>query len=201
MENNDEREIEAKDYASSGKIMLIAIVVLFVVIIIMLCIHVYVRWGIAAARRRQQVIRRSPRRRSPQFVFYVEPAARIALTTRGLHPSVMATLPVFTFAEGRSEATECSVCLSEFSEGETGRVLPKCKHSFHTECIDMWFQSHATCPLCRAPVEARGEESVVVSVVCEGQEEEEVVGESSSSSSSSSRTVSREKSSQCDSVS
>lgn len=46
------------------------------------------------------------------------------------------------------------MCLSEFEEGETGRLLPKCKHSFHIECIDMWFHSNSTCPLCRAPVEA-----------------------------------------------
>ncbi|CAI0466895.1 unnamed protein product [Linum tenue] len=48
---------------------------------------------------------------------------------------------------------ECAVCLSEFEEKEAGRTLPKCGHSFHTECIDMWFHSHSTCPLCRSPVE------------------------------------------------
>lgn len=34
-----------------------------------------------------------------------------------------------------------------------GRELPKCHHSFHIDCIDMWFHSHSTCPVCRAPVE------------------------------------------------
>lgn len=28
-------------------------------------------------------------------------------------------------------------------------MLPKCKHGFHVECIDMWFHSNNTCPLCR----------------------------------------------------
>ncbi|TKY54172.1 RING-H2 finger protein ATL2 [Spatholobus suberectus] len=142
-----------EDYALSGRIMLIAIVVLFIVIIIMLCLHVYVRWRLVRARR-QQHLRRSNR---PQFVFYMDPAASIALTRRGLHPSVISTLPVFTFSPATTNPTECAVCLSEFEDGETGRVLPKCNHSFHTECIDMWFQSHATCPLCRAAVEAQPE--------------------------------------------
>lgn len=48
---------------------------------------------------------------------------------------------------------ECAVCLSEFREGEVGRKLPKCNHSFHIDCIDMWFLSHSTCPLCRAGVQ------------------------------------------------
>eukprot|EP01018_Ginkgo_biloba_P000211 Gb_04643 [translate_table: standard] len=40
-------------------------------------------------------------------------------------------------------------CLCEFEKNEKGRMLPRCSHSFHTECIDMWFHSHSTCPLCR----------------------------------------------------
>ncbi|KAJ0979455.1 hypothetical protein J5N97_014929 [Dioscorea zingiberensis] len=47
---------------------------------------------------------------------------------------------------------ECSVCLSEFVEGEEVRHLPQCKHSFHAPCIDMWLYSHSNCPLCRADV-------------------------------------------------
>jgi hypothetical protein len=45
---------------------------------------------------------------------------------------------------------ECAVCLSEFESEDSLRLLPKCKHVFHLECIDVWFQSHSTCPLCRA---------------------------------------------------
>ncbi|XP_031271378.1 RING-H2 finger protein ATL52-like [Pistacia vera] len=50
---------------------------------------------------------------------------------------------------------ECPVCLSIFEEGEEVRQLPRCKHSFHAPCIDMWLYSHFDCPLCRAPVELR----------------------------------------------
>ena len=48
---------------------------------------------------------------------------------------------------------ECSVCLSEFEEEDQGRLLPKCGHAFHVDCIDTWFRSSSTCPLCRAPVQ------------------------------------------------
>ncbi|RYR20350.1 hypothetical protein Ahy_B03g065457 isoform B [Arachis hypogaea] len=47
---------------------------------------------------------------------------------------------------------ECPVCLSAFEEGEEVRKLPRCKHSFHALCIDMWLYSHFDCPICRTPV-------------------------------------------------
>ncbi|KAH7572085.1 hypothetical protein JRO89_XS04G0199000 [Xanthoceras sorbifolium] len=48
---------------------------------------------------------------------------------------------------------ECAVCLSAFEEGEEVKQLPRCKHSFHAPCIDMWLYSHSDCPLCRASVD------------------------------------------------
>ncbi|XVF35102.1 hypothetical protein REPUB_Repub18cG0115600 [Reevesia pubescens] len=48
---------------------------------------------------------------------------------------------------------ECAVCLSVFEDGEEVRQLPRCKHSFHAPCIDMWLYSHFDCPLCRACVD------------------------------------------------
>ena len=56
---------------------------------------------------------------------------------------------------------ECAVCLSVYEEGEEVRKLPRCKHSFHALCIDMWLYSHSDCPLCRAPVGLRCQRHVV----------------------------------------
>ncbi|KAI3443583.1 hypothetical protein Pfo_000248 [Paulownia fortunei] len=56
-------------------------------------------------------------------------------------------------AQGEGDDSDCAVCLSVFEEGEEVRQLPKCKHSFHAPCIDMWLYSHMDCPLCRSPVE------------------------------------------------
>jgi len=52
---------------------------------------------------------------------------------------------------GEDEALECVICITELAAGETARVLPRCGHEFHVDCIDMWLNTHstATCPLCR----------------------------------------------------
>ncbi|XP_019151597.1 PREDICTED: RING-H2 finger protein ATL52-like [Ipomoea nil] len=59
----------------------------------------------------------------------------------------------FRYKNEGVEVNECAVCLSAFEDGEEVRRLPKCNHSFHAPCIDMWLYSHMDCPLCRSPVE------------------------------------------------
>ena len=48
-------------------------------------------------------------------------------------------------------ATDCAVCLSEFTKDENVRELLPCEHIFHDECIHNWFMkaAAAACPLCR----------------------------------------------------
>lgn len=45
----------------------------------------------------------------------------------------------------------CAVCLAEFRDGETLRLLPRCGHMFHRDCIDTWLRVQGNCPLRRAP--------------------------------------------------
>ena len=79
----------------------------------------------------------------------------------GLDPAVIETFPVLVYSAVKElkmgkGALECAVCLSEFEEYETLRLLPKCSHVFHPDCIDAWLASRSTCPVCRAkltPVE------------------------------------------------
>ncbi|XP_008786322.2 E3 ubiquitin-protein ligase Os04g0590900-like [Phoenix dactylifera] len=54
--------------------------------------------------------------------------------------------------DGLVDGTDCSVCLSEFREDDSLRLLPKCNHAFHVQCIDTWLKSHSNCPLCRANI-------------------------------------------------
>ncbi|EFJ19341.1 hypothetical protein SELMODRAFT_39719, partial [Selaginella moellendorffii] len=50
-------------------------------------------------------------------------------------------------------SSDCAVCLGDFQEGEDVKILPKCGHGFHVECIDTWLSIHSNvCPLCRAQV-------------------------------------------------
>nr|XP_043626251.1 RING-H2 finger protein ATL60-like [Erigeron canadensis] len=72
---------------------------------------------------------------------------------RGLDASFLKTMRVIVFdPKDFKEGLECAVCLSDLEEGEEARILPKCDHAFHVECIDMWFHSHSTCPVCRNPL-------------------------------------------------
>lgn len=74
---------------------------------------------------------------------------------RGLDPAALEALPTMAYADvkahkvGKGEL-ECAVCLSEFDDDDTLRLLPKCSHAFHADCIDAWLASHVTCPVCRA---------------------------------------------------
>ncbi|KAL6984074.1 RING-type E3 ubiquitin transferase, partial [Sarracenia purpurea var. burkii] len=44
----------------------------------------------------------------------------------------------------------CVVCLNEFEDFETLRLLPKCSHVLDSDCIDAWLSSHINCPICHA---------------------------------------------------
>jgi len=47
----------------------------------------------------------------------------------------------------------CSICLDEFRSGEVLRLLPRCDHAFHTECILPWLtERQGCCPMCKVPV-------------------------------------------------
>ncbi|TYJ95946.1 RING-H2 finger protein ATL13 [Cucumis melo var. makuwa] len=70
----------------------------------------------------------------------------------GVDQSFIDTLPVFHYKAiiGSKSPFDCAVCLCEFEPEDKLRLLPKCSHAFHTECIDTWLLSHSTCPLCRS---------------------------------------------------
>ncbi|KAJ0612728.1 putative transcription factor C2H2 family [Helianthus annuus] len=46
-------------------------------------------------------------------------------------------------------AFDCAVCLCEFTQMDSLRLLPLCSNNFHMHCIDTWLLSNSTCPLCR----------------------------------------------------
>jgi hypothetical protein len=69
----------------------------------------------------------------------------------GVDQALIDTLPVFLYGtiRGLKDGADCAVCLSEFGEADRLRLLPKCKHAFHHDCIDTWLLANSTCPLCR----------------------------------------------------
>ncbi|KAK4367129.1 hypothetical protein RND71_015009 [Anisodus tanguticus] len=79
----------------------------------------------------------------------------LSILERGLHG--LEPLPVSNFPTKKygdvfftsAEDAQCIVCLDEYQEKDALRILPICGHSFHATCIDIWFQQHSTCPVCR----------------------------------------------------
>lgn len=77
--------------------------------------------------------------------------------SQGLDSYIAHSLPIVQYKK-KHEAdiyginTDCAVCLGEFEEGEWIKHLPNCPHVFHVSCIDIWFQTHSSCPLCRADI-------------------------------------------------
>ncbi|GAB4855517.1 hypothetical protein Ancab_024136 [Ancistrocladus abbreviatus] len=74
---------------------------------------------------------------------------------RGLDAAVIESFPVFVYSDVKNSrigkgALECAICLNEFEDDETLRLITKCDHVFHTDCIDSWLVAHTTCPVCRA---------------------------------------------------
>ncbi|CAL5012759.1 unnamed protein product [Urochloa decumbens] len=77
----------------------------------------------------------------------------------GVDQSFIDALPVFLYGAvvgaagaggaGKKDPFDCAVCLCEFAGDDRLRLLPKCSHAFHVDCIDTWLLSHSTCPLCR----------------------------------------------------
>lgn len=74
----------------------------------------------------------------------------------GLDETLIKKITVCKYQKGDGliEGTDCAVCLCEFQENESLRLMPKCSHAFHLPCIDTWLKSQSNCPLCRANVVA-----------------------------------------------
>lgn len=58
------------------------------------------------------------------------------------------TRDIFLYSVQEGEENGCSICLINFENQDTLQRLP-CKHYFHQICIQKWFETSNTCPLCR----------------------------------------------------
>ncbi|KAJ4982185.1 hypothetical protein NE237_033022 [Protea cynaroides] len=140
-----------------NKILFTAITSLVIVIVIVVLLHIYARCYLGRQTRRRRAIR---------HLGVLEATSAAQLHTQeppktGLDPSVIASIPVFTYQRSEQlDQMECIICLSSIEDGEKTRILPNCKHMFHVECIDMWLSSHSTCPICRTGAEPQAPPSL-----------------------------------------
>ncbi|PWA76006.1 zinc finger, RING/FYVE/PHD-type [Artemisia annua] len=82
--------------------------------------------------------------------------------SRGLDSLTVKMIPLTKFKKknesykvnqgDRDEGTECAICLGEYEDDEWVKSIPNCFHVFHELCIDTWFETHSSCPLCRSHV-------------------------------------------------
>ncbi|XAR70767.1 hypothetical protein NMG60_11027751 [Bertholletia excelsa] len=69
---------------------------------------------------------------------------------------VVESLPLKLYSKSQKhlneEAAQCYICLVEYEEGDSVRILP-CHHEFHRACVDKWLKEiHRICPLCRGNI-------------------------------------------------
>ncbi|KAG6523781.1 hypothetical protein ZIOFF_013668 [Zingiber officinale] len=72
----------------------------------------------------------------------------LANQARGLHPSLIRSIPVVNFTVASNDIelrSQCAVCLNEFQNMERLKLLPGCSHTFHIDCIETWLQFNANC--------------------------------------------------------
>ncbi|MBA0773274.1 hypothetical protein Gotri_008562 [Gossypium trilobum] len=101
--------------------------------------------------------------RNPSPPVDVAPAAGENISN-GLDPELIQAFPTFyysTVKEFRREkyGLECAICLGEFKDEDMLRLLTICCHVFHKECVDLWLESHKTCPVCRGELDVLSKKS------------------------------------------
>ncbi|XP_060211158.1 RING-H2 finger protein ATL29 [Lycium barbarum] len=84
---------------------------------------------------------------------------RVSANEQGLDPKIIKSFPTFTYSsvkDYRKETygLECAICLVEFEDDSLLRLVTLCNHVYHQECIDLWLESHKTCPVCRASLDS-----------------------------------------------
>ncbi|CAD5174753.1 unnamed protein product [Musa acuminata subsp. malaccensis] len=82
-------------------------------------------------------------------------AADSALSDRE-NAALIDSLPVFTLASALASlpksSPDCAVCLCPFRPHDELRLLPACRHAFHSSCVEPWLRNTPSCPLCRASI-------------------------------------------------
>ncbi|XP_031248435.1 RING-H2 finger protein ATL40-like [Pistacia vera] len=140
-------------YDLNSKIMLTAIISLSFVVVLVIVLHIYARCVLRRQARQRRAAIRSLDLTAAHGQSGEPPKT-------GLDPLVISSLPMFVFKQKdgvdvETMVIECAVCLSNLENEEMARLLPNCKHTFHAGCIDKWFGSHSTCPICRTEAEPR----------------------------------------------
>ena len=154
-------ETEATPTSSFNRIspvLLLLIVILAVIFFIYGLLHLLVRFCVKVPSSSAVFQSNRYPETSGSHTFQRQLQQLFRLHDSGLDQAFIDALPVFYYKDimGLREPSDCAVCLCEFSDLDKLRLLPTCRHAFHTECIDVWLLSNSTCPLCRGTLSASG---------------------------------------------
>lgn len=142
---------------NSFPIIAVAIIGIFAISILLLSYYIFVTKCFFNLHQTNDVMpfSVSRRRRVEDLSMIYSPE----VGKRGLDEAAIRSIPLFQYrkcigkdklAEG--SYTDCAVCLNEFQEDEKLRIIPNCGHVFHIDCLDIWLQKNANCPLCRTSI-------------------------------------------------
>jgi len=128
---------------------------------------VYVALGIKAWRLQRQVSSMEQNLRDVEDVDALARWGRVSRVSgsrslvdvagrgQGLAPATIKLLPCAVVPRDFLSAgvqRDCPVCLENVEPGDCVRSLPRCGHTFHRSCIDLWLVRSAECPLCKQEV-------------------------------------------------
>ncbi|CAI8603060.1 unnamed protein product [Vicia faba] len=136
--------------STSFPIIAIAIIGILATAFLLVSYYIFVIKCCLSWHRIDLLRRFSPSRRRQDPTTIYSPG----LEPRGLDEAVIRLIPVIHFKteDENRESSECAVCLNDFQQDEKLRIIPNCNHVFHIDCIDVWLQNNANCPLCRTSI-------------------------------------------------
>ena len=62
------------------------------------------------------------------------------------------SLIVYSTIDSESKETKCHICNEDYSDTDICRKNNLCGHYLHQTCLDNWYSSHNTCPICNRVV-------------------------------------------------
>ncbi|ESQ52108.1 hypothetical protein EUTSA_v10017962mg [Eutrema salsugineum] len=144
-------EIETKE---SDLVIIVITVLIFAIFVVGLASVCY-RWSSRQFYQLEQSV--NPFADSVDGFITVMRSTRRNTEARGINAAIVKSFPTFLYLEVKERkigkgGVECAVCLCEFQDDETLRLMPNCCHVFHADCVSVWLSDHSTCPLCRVDI-------------------------------------------------
>ena len=66
----------------------------------------------------------------------------------GLNQNDSDSLKTCLYNDVNIDDKSCVICLNDFDNDSLIKLL-RCSHTFHSSCIDKWFETSYKCPVCR----------------------------------------------------